>query len=187
MSIGKRKRFAILKRDGFRCRYCGAFPTVGALRVDHIHPRAEGGGDEPENLITSCFDCNAGKADVLLEQDVKASDDDAADWIGNALHSARVDTDAARCAVLGFGVRAVGHRDEPAILYLGQSALDFASVADESALESRGADSQWLSLGSAIRAAKAAATAFAFASVVERKLTAIGDARDAWASLEGVA
>lgn len=56
-------RFEILKRDGFRCTYCGAGRTQGAvLQVDHVKPKAAGGSDDPSNLTTACDDCNAGKA-----------------------------------------------------------------------------------------------------------------------------
>lgn len=66
-SLSKSLRFEVLKRDGFRCLYCGSTPLQSALRVDHVVPVAEGGGDEPSNLITSCFDCNSGKAARRLE------------------------------------------------------------------------------------------------------------------------
>lgn len=56
-------RFEVLKRDRFRCTYCGAAAKSGArLQVDHIKPKATGGTDKPENLTTACTDCNAGKA-----------------------------------------------------------------------------------------------------------------------------
>lgn len=67
-STGKRLRFEIFKRDGFRCLYCGATPVEKALRADHVIPVAQGGPTEAENLVTSCFDCNAGKAAVPLEE-----------------------------------------------------------------------------------------------------------------------
>lgn len=67
MTIGKRLRFEIMKRDGFRCRYCGATAVREPLEIDHVHPIAEGGSDEPENLVTACFSCNRGKSKVLLE------------------------------------------------------------------------------------------------------------------------
>lgn len=66
-SMSKSLRFEIFKRDGFRCLYCGVTPTQAKLRVDHVNPVAKGGTDAPENLITSCFDCNAGKAARPLE------------------------------------------------------------------------------------------------------------------------
>jgi len=66
MSISKRLRFEIFKRDGFRCSYCGATPEISELRVDHVTPRAKGGSDDPDNLATSCHDCNAGKSDIPL-------------------------------------------------------------------------------------------------------------------------
>ena len=55
-------RWRVLKRDGYRCRVCGA--GEGArLEVDHIVPVARGGGNEEENLRTLCRDCNRGKRD----------------------------------------------------------------------------------------------------------------------------
>jgi hypothetical protein len=61
MSLSTRIRFEILKRDGFTCQYCGRKPPEVQLHVDHIKPQWEGGTDDPENLITSCADCNLGK------------------------------------------------------------------------------------------------------------------------------
>lgn len=62
-------RFEILKRDGFRCSYCGATAKAGArLQVDHVKPKAAGGTDDPKNLTTACGDCNAGKAARKLSE-----------------------------------------------------------------------------------------------------------------------
>ena len=47
-----RKR--ILDRDGWCCMYCG----MDATSVDHVVPRALGGGDEDWNLVASCMKCN---------------------------------------------------------------------------------------------------------------------------------
>lgn len=58
----KSLRFEILKRDSFRCFYCGRSAPDGAeLHVDHVVPRAAGGTDDPANLVTACADCNLGK------------------------------------------------------------------------------------------------------------------------------
>lgn len=62
MAIGKRKRFEVFARDGFTCQYCGRRPPEVVLEVDHIHPQSADGSDDDVNLITSCFDCNRGKA-----------------------------------------------------------------------------------------------------------------------------
>lgn len=67
-ALSKRLRFEIFKRDGFKCLYCGVTPAQKVLRVDHVKPVAEGGTDDPPNLVTSCFDCNAGKGPVPLEK-----------------------------------------------------------------------------------------------------------------------
>lgn len=64
--LSKKLRFEIFKRDNFSCCYCGANPPSVILEVDHITPVSKGGGNETENLLTSCFDCNRGKSDRVL-------------------------------------------------------------------------------------------------------------------------
>lgn len=67
MTIGKRLRFEIFRRDNFACRYCGATAQSGAvLEVDHVLPRSRGGKDTPRNLLTACDACNSGKSDTDL-------------------------------------------------------------------------------------------------------------------------
>lgn len=65
-SISKKLRFDVFKRDGFQCQYCGSTPPAVVLELDHIHPVSKGGKGQEDNLITSCFDCNRGKAAGLL-------------------------------------------------------------------------------------------------------------------------
>lgn len=65
-AIGKKLRFDVFKRDGFKCMYCGAHPPGVLLHVDHINPVAEGGGNDIDNLVTSCEPCNLGKGARLL-------------------------------------------------------------------------------------------------------------------------
>lgn len=77
MAISRRLRFEVLRRDGHTCRYCGAKAPDVTLTVDHVIPVTLGGGDEPNNLVTACVDCNAGKssvpADAALVDDVDAA------------------------------------------------------------------------------------------------------------------
>lgn len=56
-----RTRWAILARDHFTCQYCGQFAPNVRLEVDHKIAVAEGGTNDPENLITACYSCNRGK------------------------------------------------------------------------------------------------------------------------------
>lgn len=67
--IGRRLRFAILRRDGFKCRYCGRPAPEVALHVDHVLPVVRGGTDEPDNLVTACPDCNHGKGSSVLGEE----------------------------------------------------------------------------------------------------------------------
>lgn len=67
MAVSKRLRFEILRRDGHRCRYCGAGALAAPLTVDHVTPLALGGTDDPSNLATACEPCNSGKTSTLPE------------------------------------------------------------------------------------------------------------------------
>jgi len=62
-----RTRFLVMKRDGFRCRYCGKSPATHPgveLVLDHVQPWSKGGETVPENLVTSCAACNLGKGNT---------------------------------------------------------------------------------------------------------------------------
>lgn len=57
-----RLRVQILRRDGSRCKLCGASASDGiTLHIDHIHPVSRGGRTVPDNLQTLCESCNLGK------------------------------------------------------------------------------------------------------------------------------
>ena len=66
VAVSKKTRFEVFKRDRFRCQYCGATSPDVLLHIDHIHPVCDDGGNEVENLITACPDCNHGKGAMLL-------------------------------------------------------------------------------------------------------------------------
>ena len=60
-------RVAILRRDGSRCRMCGASAAAGAtLHIDHIVPVSLGGQTVAENLQTLCDSCNYGKSNKFV-------------------------------------------------------------------------------------------------------------------------
>lgn len=66
-------RWCIFNRDDFRCQYCGrtAIEDHVKLHLDHIKPRTDGGGDDFENLVTACRDCNIGKMDTPLRHEAE--------------------------------------------------------------------------------------------------------------------
>lgn len=69
-ALSKRLRFEIFKRDMFCCQYCGRRSGPGIqMHVDHVVPVCEGGATVNINLVTSCEDCNAGKAGNPLHND----------------------------------------------------------------------------------------------------------------------
>ena len=65
--ISKRDRFEALKRDRFKCQYCGATAPDVLLHIDHIVPVAKGGDSSMTNLVTACQGCNSGKGATPLE------------------------------------------------------------------------------------------------------------------------
>lgn len=73
-TLSVRTRFEIFKRDDFTCQYCGRRSPDVVLEVDHIIPVSDGGLDDPINLMTSCWDCNHGKAAVPLNQVLTGED-----------------------------------------------------------------------------------------------------------------
>ena len=63
------ERFAVLKRDGFACLICGSKPGNECLIVDRIVSWEKRGSNHPDNLITACDPCAAGRTgDVLLPE-----------------------------------------------------------------------------------------------------------------------
>ena len=81
MTVSKRKRYEVLRRDNHTCKYCGAKAPDVTLQIDHVVPDTLGGSDDPSNLVAACRDCNAGKSasnpDAALVADV---DEKAAEW-----------------------------------------------------------------------------------------------------------
>ncbi len=55
----------VLRRDGFRCQYCGA---THRLTIDHVLPRSRGGQDLWENLVAACMPCNNRKGNRTPEE-----------------------------------------------------------------------------------------------------------------------
>lgn len=55
----------IIKRDGFKCVYCG---SRSELTIDHVVPKSKGGKTSWENLVTACMECNNTKDNKLLHE-----------------------------------------------------------------------------------------------------------------------
>lgn len=70
-AVSPRSRFEIFKRDKFTCQYCGSKAPDVVLEVDHIAPVAEGGTNDPLNLVTACTTCNGGKGARRLSDDAE--------------------------------------------------------------------------------------------------------------------
>jgi 5-methylcytosine-specific restriction endonuclease McrA len=65
VKLNRRNLFA---RDRNRCQYCGRIFPTSDLSIDHVLPRAQGGGDTWENLVCACIRCNARKGGRTPEQ-----------------------------------------------------------------------------------------------------------------------
>lgn len=79
MSI--RLRFAVLNRDHFTCRYCGAKPGKAELHVDHVKPVSKGGSNRLENLVTACQTCNLGKHTAEILPTLDAINSEYVEWL----------------------------------------------------------------------------------------------------------
>ncbi len=57
-------RRGVLRRDSFRCGYCGKTAST----IDHVQPRSRGGADSWENLVACCLRCNNIKGDKTPQE-----------------------------------------------------------------------------------------------------------------------
>lgn len=90
-AISKRLRYEVLKRDGHRCRYCGATAEDEKLTVDHVIPVALGGATDPTNLVTACSPCNNGKTSTNPDDALVADVDEAAQAMAECLRLANLE------------------------------------------------------------------------------------------------
>jgi 5-methylcytosine-specific restriction endonuclease McrA len=74
LTVGSMERFwkppgvnrrEVLKRDKYRCQYCG---SRSKLTLDHVIPRSKGGLNTWDNLVTACESCNGTKGDRTPQQ-----------------------------------------------------------------------------------------------------------------------
>jgi len=81
MTITKRLRYEVLRRDGHRCVYCGVTARETPLTIDHVVAIALGGTDDPANLVAACPDCNAGKSSAAVDEEFVARvNEDSQRW-----------------------------------------------------------------------------------------------------------
>ena len=72
-------RDTILRKNNYRCIFCGKNSSDTKLEVNHIIPRNlinrlnlnSGLHTAPENLCVTCFNCNRGKSDKLATKDIE--------------------------------------------------------------------------------------------------------------------
>jgi len=71
MSTSSLVRRVVASRAKGRCEYCHApiKATAYTFHVDHIFPRALGGGDELDNLAYACAPCDLAKLDKASGRD----------------------------------------------------------------------------------------------------------------------
>jgi HNH endonuclease len=62
----RENRTSIFDRDMYKCRYCEKQLTRFTSTLDHIRPVSKGGGNEFDNVITACLDCNSRKTGKFL-------------------------------------------------------------------------------------------------------------------------
>lgn len=95
--VSKRLRYEILRRDEFRCRYCGAPASDTELQVDHVVPTSLGGPTDPTNLVAACVDCNIGKSatnpDDRVVEDVRLRDQQFRDTVAALVAERRAHRD----------------------------------------------------------------------------------------------
>ena len=65
--INWRTRFLVMRRDDFKCQYCGRSPANNPgleLHIDHVQAWSKDGPTTMDNLKTACNVCNIGKSNL---------------------------------------------------------------------------------------------------------------------------
>lgn len=65
MSVKRALKAAALRDCCRRCVYCATTLVPETATLDHVHPRAHGGMNQPGNLVAACGPCNRLKGDML--------------------------------------------------------------------------------------------------------------------------
>lgn len=63
-------RDMLIDRDGLTCYLCRRQLKVDRCVIEHVIPRARGGGDDPSNLAIACVMCNTRKGDSYVSFDI---------------------------------------------------------------------------------------------------------------------
>jgi ssDNA-binding Zn-finger/Zn-ribbon topoisomerase 1 len=66
--FGKGKLEKVWNKTGGRCWYCGNFPDISDICIDHQQPKSMDGSDAVENLVVSCRACNSAKGSLNVEE-----------------------------------------------------------------------------------------------------------------------
>jgi 5-methylcytosine-specific restriction endonuclease McrA len=64
IAMKRAMRSAALRECAQRCVYCANRLDVDRATLDHVHPRARGGRNEPGNVVVACGPCNRLKGDL---------------------------------------------------------------------------------------------------------------------------
>jgi hypothetical protein len=64
-------RIRALKRDKYKCTYCGVSGNEAELEVDHIIPKSKGGSHHIANLTTACRKCNQKKSNRPMQPTIQ--------------------------------------------------------------------------------------------------------------------
>jgi len=62
----RENRSRVFERDSYQCQYCSKQLTRFTATLDHITPVSAGGGNEYDNVITACRECNSKKTGKSL-------------------------------------------------------------------------------------------------------------------------
>lgn len=67
MPLNRKTKQEVLKRDNYKCRYCGAKLDDDTAQFDHILPLSRGGMDDTSNIAACCPTCNTSKANRIIQ------------------------------------------------------------------------------------------------------------------------
>jgi hypothetical protein len=67
LSISRKTKMVAIARAKERCAYCQKHLSPTEFIFDHVVPESEGGDDEINNIVLSCYECNSKKSNKPLD------------------------------------------------------------------------------------------------------------------------
>lgn len=100
------RRKLIWKKTNGICAHCGKKTSSKLQTIDHIMPKAKGGGYDTRNLLPLCKTCNGEKADIIMPLSYYSY---TPEWAIEDFNNYRTELEMFRTNALGEYIMSITH------------------------------------------------------------------------------